>query len=148
MKRSKRPRSLTEAHDTMPSLNRVCPCIICLFLISGWETTFSVSGYNGNRFMSITKPRVTRTTMAMTGLRDSQFPEGIGFPSMMNELSKAAADLDETNGTNASTQNVISTGPGFVPTNGISEKINGYDYRNNYLQNLELEQSIKDQRDR
>jgi hypothetical protein len=54
---------------------------------------------------------------------------------MMDELSKV-------NATNASTtQNVISNGPGFVPTNGISEKIDGYDYGNNYLLSLEHEES-------
>lgn len=83
-------------------------------------------------------------TRTQTQLFDSQFPssessdDGNGFPSMMDELSKG---MYETNGTSVSTtQNVISNGPGFVPTNGISEKINGYDYNNNYLESLEQEQ--------
>lgn len=65
---------------------------------------------------------------------------------MMDELE----NFDPNYGTNASTsENVISNGgPGFVPTNGLSEKINGYDYRTNYLQSLELEQSIKEERER
>ena len=72
-----------------------------------------------------------------------------GFPSMMDELSKVPAveGLREANSTIASsTQNVISNGPGFVPTNGISEKINGYEYGNNYLQSLEYpyEQTIEE----
>lgn len=95
----------------------------------------------------------------MTRLFDSQFPpserlssdDGNGFPSMMEELSKVAAaeGLCESNGSNASkTQNVISNGPGFVPTNGISEKINGYEYGNDYLLSLEREQSMKEMKER
>jgi len=98
------------------------------------------------------------TRTAATRLYDSQqsqpydaYDDGNGFPSMMDELSKAsgAESFGQRNGTSSSTSlNVISNGPGFVPTNGISEKINGYEYRDNYLQSLELDQSMKEQRER
>jgi len=97
---------------------------------------------------------------ATTRLHESSQPFDAyddGFPSMMDELSNLSGGgtggFGQRNGTGTSTstaasQNVISNGPGFVPTNGISEKINGYEYRENYLQSLELDQSVKEQLER
>mmetsp|Transcript_60339 Transcript_60339/g.67463 ORF Transcript_60339/g.67463 Transcript_60339/m.67463 type:complete len:1068 (-) Transcript_60339:871-4074(-) len=146
MRRSKRPRSRTEEN--------VVPSIIFFLLLFCLETIpANAYIFNGNH-LGRTRFQATKIT-SKSRLYDSQFPsnintsyEGNGFPSMMDELNKMATGVGEINGTNASTQNVISNGPGFVSTNGVSEKINGYEFRNNYLQTLEREQSAKERREK
>lgn len=73
----------------------------------------------------------------------SDADDGNVFPSMMSELSRKIngfeASVTANNATSSSLprapQNVISSGgPGFVPSNGVSEKINGFEYRNGVQQ--------------
>ncbi len=136
---AKRPRSHSGEHDRRSSFPLLRYCIfVVVFCSSTPETSYGYTSHHFGRRHAI-------TTRTRSRLFDSQFPEtpdnsSNGFPSMMDELSKVATaeGMYETNGTSVSSQNVISNGPGFVPTNGISEKINGYDYGNNhYLDSLE-----------
>ena len=143
---SKRPRSRRAwESDRRSSFSLLRNCLFVVVFVSSAPEKISTNGYTSNRFGA----RTAKTTRARrTQLFDSQFPspetsDDNGFPSMMDELSKVAT-AEGMYGTNitsvSSTQNVISNGPGFVPTNGISEKINGYDYNNNnYLESLEQE---------
>jgi GTP pyrophosphokinase len=75
------------------------------------------------------------------------------FPSMMNELSRNGnsnngfnANWATNNATSSSSStsgafNVISSGgPGFVPTNGVSDKIDGFEYRDGVPQLEEQKQ--------
>ncbi|MGK3740005.1 MAG: hypothetical protein ACI8RD_000748 [Bacillariaceae sp.] len=165
-KRPKRPRSCTEEYRYGQSQLSYCcllPSIIFLFLISGLET-IPVNGYSfyntNNLGRSANYKATTRITTAKTkttrlyesrekfpsssdiNTSTSSYYEGNGFPSMMDKLNDTQYA--------STTQNVItSNGPGFVSTNGVSEKINGYEYKNNYLQSLELEErSAKEQREK
>ena len=141
---AKRPRSHTGECDRRSSFRLLRYCLFVVVFVSSPPEKISTNGYTTTQFGM----RTAKITRARTQLFDSQFPsessdDGNGFPSMMDELSKVATaeGMYETNGTSVSaTQNVISNGPGFVPTNGVSEKINGYDYNNNYLESMEEEQ--------
>jgi len=148
---SKRPRSTTGEYGRQTSYCLLPYYIIVIIFISIAPGKNSTDGYSSNYL----DRRNVKATTTRTRLFDSQYPspetssfdDGNGFPSMMDELSKVAAaeGLCEKNGTNVSTtQNVISKGLGFVPTNGISEKINGYEHGNNYLRSLEHEQSMQE----
>jgi len=138
--RSKRPRSRTEEYRRSSHWLLPYYIIVIIIMSSSAPGKISTNAYSLNSVVRRNNVDATRTTR----LFDSQFSRSEissssddvnGFPSMMDELSKV-------NGTNASTtQNVISDGPGFVPTNGISEKIDGYEYGNNYLLSLEHEES-------
>ena len=151
----KRPRSRTRGYDERRSSFRLLRyCLFVAVFASSAPEKLSTNGYTSNRLGG---RNIRTTTISRTQLFDSKFPssdtsdDGNGFPSMMEKLSKVATaeGMYEKNGTSvSSTQNVISNGPGFVPTNGISEKINGYDYSNNYLQSLEQEQQFNDQKER
>jgi len=144
---AKRPRSHISECDRRSPYRLLRYCIVVVaFVSSAPEKTFT-NGYTSSHFGR----RQAITARTRTQLFDSQFssPEmtpdnsSNGFPSMMDELTNLATaeGMYEKNGTSvSSTQNVISNGPGFVPTNGISEKINGYDYgNNNYLESLAQE---------
>ncbi len=147
---AKRPRSHIGECDRRSPFRLLRYCIVVAAVVSSAPEKTFTNGYTSSHFGR----RHAITTRTRTRLFDSQFssPEmtpdnsSNGFPSMMDELTNLATaeGIFETNGTSvSSTQNVISNGPGFVPTNGISEKINGYDYgnnnNNNYLESLEQE---------
>jgi hypothetical protein len=155
-KSKKRSRSRTDEYryDGQSQLSYcLLPSIIFLFLISGLEI-IPVNGYsfyNGNNLGRWNYKATTRITTTRLYKSQSKSPssdintsyyEGNGFPSMMDKLNDTQYA--------STTQNVItSNGPGFVSTNGVSEKINGYEYKNNYLQSLELEErSAKEQREK
>ena len=145
-KRSRSSRTEEYRYDgqSKSQLSSYCllPSIIFLLLISSMET-IPVQGYsfhNGNN-LGRWNYKATKIGITTTRLYESQskFLSSDVFPSMMDKLNDTST-----------TQNVItSDGPGFVSTNGVSEKINGYEYKNNYLQTLEYEErSAKEQREK
>jgi hypothetical protein len=140
---SKRPRSRTGEYGRRSSHWLLPYYIIVIIVISSAPGKISTNAYSSNSFVrrnvEATKTRLFDSQFSRSEISSSD--EVNGFPSMMDELSKV-------NGTNASTnQNVISNGPGFVPTNGISEKIDGYEYGNNYLLSLEHEESMEEKKE-
>lgn len=155
---SKRPRRrCTEENSCRPThYGLLAYYIVGIIFMSSAPEKLCTNAYTSNHFyrrnVIASRTRTTRLfDSRFSSSNTSSFDDSNGFPSMMDELSKVAAaeGLRETNGTDASTtRNVISNGPGFVPTNGISEKINGYEYGNNYLLSLENEQYMKERKER
>lgn len=134
MKRCVRPKNRPEENEGRLSCF-LLPSFTFLFMLCMIRIPVNVNSFNGkNLHIKYFKPTIVTTT---TQLHESQLTSNVNasceddtFPSMMAELS-------EMNGTNAPTQNVISTGADFVSTK--------YEF-NDYLQTLELEQSAKERR--
>mmetsp|Transcript_12324 Transcript_12324/g.29259 ORF Transcript_12324/g.29259 Transcript_12324/m.29259 type:complete len:1100 (-) Transcript_12324:1413-4712(-) len=140
---SKHSRNHIGLHSCKPS-HHLLPYYILAVMAISLNPRNSANGYSLTPIdRENFKARRTKTQLFESPSSD----DGNGFPSMMDELSKAAAveEFYQINNTNTSTtRNVISNGPGFVPTNGISEKLNGYEYGNNYLLSLERAQSTNE----